>query len=124
MKKSILNFLMMSILISLIGAITLGTLEYLIGSTVLFIVCIGFVFISGIVIIPFQIMKAVDKQRPKFEICDTCETVMKINEYYAGAGECAPCWMKKIDEDIANEGKPKTSEPINFKPNYYKRHNL
>ena len=81
MKKSILNFLMMSILISLIGAIALGTLEYLIGSTVLFIVCIGFVFISGIVIIPFQIMKAVDKQRPKFEICDTCETVMKINEY-------------------------------------------
>jgi hypothetical protein len=124
MKKSILNFLMMSILISLIGAIALGTLEYLIGSTVLFIVCIGFVFISAIAIIPFQIMKAINKQRPKFEICDACETVMTINEYYAGAGECASCWLKEIDEDIANEGKPETSEPINFKPNYYKRHNL
>ena len=32
--------------------------------------------------------------------------------------------IAKIDEEIANEGKPKTSEPINFKPNYYKRHNL
>ena len=120
MKKSILNFLMMSILISLIGAITLGILEYLIGSTILFIVCAGLVFISAIAIIPFQIMKAINKQRPKFEICDSCKTVMTINEYYAGAGECAPCWLKKVDKEIANEPDKGTS--LNF--TYYKRHNL